>query len=403
MTITANQRGLNRADQRPPLRSQPNAPEPGPAVAEDTRLGLAHFREGITGIILLLGMLYLLLAFSLDAAGWVANMGILIPVVLGALAMGVLMSYSRFDGFFMLSHSLSTGLAWVFFWMTRLVSEEPRVLVFVEHGIPDLQARAYFLLERWLEWVEAALTGTASNDNYVFMLEISFLLWWLAYLGAWTVLRHGFVWRGVMLAGVAILVNSYYAPQPVIGLLVTFCIVALLLLAWTNLVSNRQRWRFERIRFNQDIAFDFMRNSIYYAIVVISIAFIAPNLGRSAQFNQWLAPINQRWESATEEWNRLYQGINRQTIPVQTAFGRSLTLGGERNVTAQPVMQVASVEGRYWRAVAYDTFTGRQWLNTAAAEVEYDANETIPVINWTARSIVTQTVTMLAPSGNILF
>lgn len=403
MAINANRRGLNTPLNVPPPQTNTNSSSPSLPAAEETRYSLAHFQEGRTGIILLLGMIYLLLAFSLDAAGWVANMGILIPVVLGALAMGVLMSFSRFDGFFMLSHSLSTGLAWVFFLMTRLVGDEQRVRVFVEHGVPDLQARAYFLLERWLEWVEAALSGTASNDNYVFILEISFLLWWLAYLGAWTVIRHGYVWRGVMLAGVAILVNTYYAPQPVTGLLVTFCIVALLLLAWTNLISHRQRWRFERIRFNQDIAFDFMRNGVYYAIAVISIAFIAPNLGRNAQFNQWLTPINQRWESATEQWDRLYQGINRQTIPVQTAFGRSLTLGGERNVTAQPVMQVASVEGRYWRAVAFDTFTGRQWLNTATAEVEYDADETIPVINWTARSVVTQTVTMLAPSGSILF
>ncbi len=403
MSINANQRGLSSSTAIPPLHTNSYPASATPPAAEEPNFSLAHFQEGRTGIILLLGMLYLLLAFSLDAAGWVENMGILVPVVFGALTMGVLMSFSRFDGFFMLSHSLSTGLAWVFFWMTRLVGNEPRVIVFVEHGVPDLQARAYFLLERWLEWVEVAIGGTASNDNYVFILEISFLLWWLAYLGVWTVLRHGYVWRGVMLAGIAILVNTYYAPEPVTGLLVTFCIVALLLLAWTNLISHRQRWRVERIRFNQDIAFDFMRNGVYYAIVVISLAFIAPNLGRNPQLYQWMAPINQRWESATEEWNRLYQGINRQTIPVQTAFGRSLTLGGERNVTERPVMQISSVDGRYWRAVAFDTFTGRQWLNTSTTEVEYDAEVSIPVIDWAARSVVTQTVTVLSPNGSILF
>jgi transglutaminase-like putative cysteine protease len=260
------------------------------------------------------------------------------------------------------------------------------------------------LLERWLEWVEAALNGSASNDNYVFILEISFLLWWLAYLGVWTVLRHGHVWRGVLLAGVAILVNTYYAPQPVNGLLVSFCITAMILLAWTNMVSHRQRWRFQRIRFNQDIGFDFMRNGVLYALVVISLAFITPNLGRNLQFHQWLDPINQRWEAATGEWNRLYQGINRQSIPVQAAaFGRSLTLGGERNVTERPVLQVSANQGRYWRAVAFDTFTGRQWLNTATDEIEYDANQPIPIIEWAERRPMTQTVTLLAPGGNVIF
>jgi transglutaminase-like putative cysteine protease len=384
-----------------PRFSTPPTPEP---TEEENVYALAYFQEGRAVTVILLGLLYLLLTFSLDAAGWVENMGMLVPVALGAVTVGTLMAFSRFDGFFMLSHSLSTGLAWVFFMMTRLVGDEPRVAVFIDHGVPELQARAYFLLERWLEWVEAALSGNASNDNYVFILEISFLIWWLAYLGVWTVLRHGHVGRGVLLAGTAILVNTYYAPQPVTGLLITFCIVAMILLVWTNMVSHRQRWRFLRIRFNQDIAFDFMRNGIFYALFVIALAFISPNLGRNAQFNRWLDPINERWEAATTEWNRLYEGINRQTRPVQaSAFGRSLTLGGERNVTTQPILQVQASEGRYWRAVAFDTFTGRQWLNTADVEVNYDANEPISTVDWAERRPLTQTVSMLSPAGNVLF
>lgn len=401
MTINAKRSGLNRAH---PLNPKPQpARIPSPGEEEHAGYAPAYFHEGRAITILLLGLLYLLLAFSLDAAGWVQNMTLLVPIVLGALTLGTLMAFSRFDGFFMLSHSLSTGLAWVFFLMTRLVDEEPRVAVFIETGVPDLQARAYFLLERWLAWVQAALSGSASNDNYVFILEISFLIWWLAYLGAWTVFRHGYVWRGVVLAGVAILVNTYYAPQPVTGLLVTFCIVALILLAWINLIAHQQRWRVLHIRFNQDIAFDYMRNGVLYAVAVISLAFVSPNLGRSAQFHQWPYPINQRWEAATTEWNRLYQGINRQTRPVQTAFGRSLTLGGERNVTSRPVLQVVAPEGRYWRAVAFDTFTGRQWLNTATAEVEYRANERIATVDWAERRPLTQTITPLSAASIVIF
>lgn len=387
------------------LKSAPAASQFSPQWAdpeEEVVYSPVYFQEGRAVIAVLVGFLYLLLAFSLDAAGWVSNMTLLIPITLVAVLLGTLMAFSRFDGFFMLSHSLSTGLAWVFYLMTRLVGEEPRVLAFIDHGVPDLQARAYFLLERWLEWVQAALSGSASNDNYVFILEIGFLIWWLSYLGAWTVFRHGHVWRGVVLAGIAILVNTYYAPRPVIGLLVTFCIVSLVLLAWTNLVSHRQRWRFLRIRFSQDIAFDFMRNGFLYALAVIILAFVTPNLGRSNQFNQLLAPINQRWEEATTEWNRLYQGINRQTIPVRSTFGRTLTLGGERNVTPEPVLEVAATEGRYWRAVAFDTFTGRQWINTATEEVEFAANEPVASLYWAERRPMTHTITLLSSIGSVL-
>jgi len=363
---------------------------------------LVFFQEGRIITFLLLGLLYLILALSLDVAGWVTGMGLLVPIVLGALALGTLMAYSRFDGFFMLSHSLATGLTWVFYLMTGAVGSERRVAVFLDHGVPPLQARAYFLLERWLEWVQAALNNNASNDNYIFILEISFLVWWLAYLGAWTVFRHGYVWRGVVMAGVALLVNTYYAPTPVTGFLVAFCIIAMLLLAWTNLIINRQRWRTFRITFSQDIGFDFMRTGVLYTLAIITFAFVAPSLGRNAWFHSVLAPVNQRWEETTQEFNRLYEGLNRQERLVATGFGRTLSLGGARNVTDRAVFQVQATRGRYWRAVTFDEFDGRQWANHADIEVEFDADTTIPVIEWSQRKALTQTITLLASTGGVV-
>ena len=382
--------------------------ESGDAAATpvDARVdaAVAHFREGRLVTLLLLGFIYVILALSLSSAGWTGamSMSMLISVVLGALAMGALISFSRFDSFFMLSHSFATGLAWVFFLMTFLVGDERRVQAFIERGIPVLQARAYFLLERWLEWIEAAINRQASNDNVVFIFEIGFLVWWLTYLGVWSVFRHGHVWRGVLMAGIALLVNTHYAPVSVMGFLVAYCIVALLLLAWTTLVDHRQRWRSHSIYFSEDINFDFMRSGFMYTMAVIALAFIAPNMGRSLPFHDLLQPVNMRWEAAMQEWNRLYQGLNRQTRPVQTGFGRTLTLGGERTVSDRLIMDVEAPSGRYWRAVAFDRFTGRQWINTAEDETTYRSNQSIPAREWSARTPVTQTITIRTPTGNIL-
>ena len=339
-------------------------------TGEQAHAPFAYFREGRVITLLLLGVIYLILALSLSNAGWTGamSMGMLITVVLGALAMGALISFSRFDSFFMLSHSFATGLAWVFYLMTFLVEDERRVQAFIEKGIPVLQARAYFLLERWLEWIEAAINQQASNENVVFIFEIGFLVWWLTYLGVWSVFRHGHVWRGVLMAGIALLVNTHYAPVSVMGFLVAYCIAALLLLAWTTLIDHRQRWRAQSIYFSEDINFDFMRSGFMYTMAVIAIAFVAPNLGRSLPFHDLLQPVNQRWEAAMQEWNRLYQGLNRQTRAAQTGFGRTLTLGGERTVSDRLIMEVDAGTGRYWRAVAFDRFTGRQWINTAEGE-----------------------------------
>ncbi|MCY4091904.1 MAG: transglutaminaseTgpA domain-containing protein [Caldilineaceae bacterium] len=384
------------------IAAKDNPAETG--AAAETPGSFAYFHEGRVITLLLLGAIYFILALSLSGAGWTGTMRMemLIFVVAGAIAMGSLMAFSRFDSFFMLSHSFATGLAWVFYLMTFLVRDEERVHAFTDRGIPELQARAYFLLERWLDWVEAAINQHASNDNVVFIFEISYLVWWLTYLGVWSVFRHGHVWRGVLMAGIALLVNTHYAPNSVIGFLVAYCIIALLLLAWTTLIDHRQRWRTLRINFNEDINFDFMRSGFMYTMAVIALAFIAPNMGRNLVFHDLLQPINYRWEEALQEWNRLYQGLNRQGRAVQTGFGRTLTLGGERSVSNLPIMDVTGPQGRYWRAVAFDRFTGRQWINTSEEENTYRANESIPVTLWTARTPITQTITIRTSTGNVL-
>ena len=210
-----------------------------------------YFEDGrlLTGI--LVSLLYLILAVSLDAAGYVDGLLLLLPVTFGALLLGMLMAYSRFDGFFALSHSMFAGLAWILFLIMRRVSEA-EIEPIVSNGIPDFQARAYFVLLQWFDWLDAAsnfvvlsaanFLGPESaaqivapaNNNYVFIFEIAFLLWWLTYLGVWAIFRHGYVWRAVIPAAAVLLINTYYAPNPIFRtFLVIFGLVALMLLIRT--------------------------------------------------------------------------------------------------------------------------------------------------------------------------
>ncbi len=354
----------------------------------------------MTGI--LAALLYLLVAVALDAAGYVESMALLVPVTLGALALGFLMAFSRFDGFFALSHSLFTGLAWILFLMTRLAPEE-KIQPFVANGIPPLQAKAYFVLLQWLNWVDAMMGSTANADNYVFIFEISFLVWWLTFLGVWAIFRHGYTWRAVIPAGIVLVINTYYAPRSIMGFLIVFALLALVFLVRTNLAEQQLRWREERIYFSPDITLDFMRNALLYSVMVLAIAWIVPGLGRSMQVQALMDPINDRWLQTSERMNELYKGLNRQTRPTIATFGRSLDLGGARNVGDGPVFEVSAPQGRYWRAVVFDTFTGTRWLNTVENEQDFAAAEPAPVAAWFLRQPVTQTVTLLAASGGVIF
>ncbi|MCB0105454.1 MAG: DUF3488 domain-containing protein, partial [Caldilineaceae bacterium] len=361
-----------------------------------------YFEDGLwlTGI--LSALLFLTVAASLDAAGYVPNMGLLLPVTLGAIAMSMLMAYSRFDSFFAFSHGMFTGLAWILYPMAGLVTAEEN-RSFLEFGFPELQANVYFVLYRLLNWTEAAFGGRPSADNYMFIFEICFLVWWLTYLGIWSIFRHGYTWRAIIPAGIVLLINTYYAPQSTLPFLVFFAFVAMILLVRTNLAEQQVRWRAQRTYFSQDIALDFMRTGFTYALLVMLLAWLAPGLGRSPAVRDFIAPLNEQYESLSANVNELYQGINRQVRPTTAAFGDTLRLGGERNVGDNTIFTAYTTRGRYWRAVVFDTFDGRSWQNTTEQEERFEEDKILPVANWLMREPVTQTITLLSPTGNVIF
>lgn len=361
-----------------------------------------YFEDGklLTGI--LVGLIYVAIALSLDAAGYVESMGLLIPVTLAAFGLGLLMSYSRFDGFFAISHSMFVGLALILYLMTGRV-EETEITSILNNGVPDLQARAYFILIQWVDWVTNAIGGSPENSNYVFVFEICFLMWWLTYLGVWSIYRYGYTWRAIIPAGAVLVINAYYAPKSIVGFLVVFAMLALVLLVRTNLAEHQLRWRERRIHFNPDISLDFLRNGLAFSVAVIAIAWLAPSLGKNVQVRTVLEPVNTWWEEQSESLNNLYPSLNRRTRPTAASFGPKLTLGGERNFGNSQIFHVDADSGRYWRAVTYDTYTGTEWFNTNETEVSFDVGDIVPVGDWGLREPLTQTITLIAPTGGVVF
>ncbi len=361
-----------------------------------------YFEDGIVLTGILTALLFLTVAGSLDAAGYVPNMGLLIPVTLGAIAMSLLMAYSRFDSFFAFSHGMFTGLAWILFLMRGLVSKADSQS-FLEFGFPELQAKVYFVLYRLLTWTEAAFGGEATADNYMFIFEICFLVWWLTYLGIWSIFRHGYTWRAIIPAGVVLLINTYYAPNSTLWFLVFFAFITIVLLVHTNLAEQQVRWRAQRTYFSQDISFDFIRTGLMYSVLVLVLAWLSPGLGRSSAVRYLMHDVNRWYETTSQDLNQYYEGLQRQSRPTAAAFGKSLSLGGERNVGNDIIFWVATAQGRYWRAVVFDTFDGRQWQNTSATQQDFAAEVPLPAANWQLREAITQTFQLAAPTGDVIF
>jgi len=383
--------------------AQTTQPTPPPVARGFHYRESVYFQDGHWLNAILTALLYLILAAALDAAGHVQSLAVVIPIAAGAYLLALLMSFSRFDGFFALSHSMFVGLAWILYSMARTVPANQIEPFLANASVSELQARVYFVLLRLLDWVDTALSRSASADNYVFVFEICFLVWWLTYLGVWSIFRYGYTWRAVAPAGVVLLINTYYAPNSTVGFLLAFVLVGLVLLVRTNLAEQQLRWREQRIYFQPDIVWDFLRNGVLFAALLVLVAWVLPGLGRNPQVRALLTPINSTWESTAENVQRLYQGLNRQPAEATSSFGNTLTLGGERNVTDALVFQAQAARARYWRAVVFDTYEAGRWFNTAEEVQRYEPGEIAPIASWRARTAISQTITLLAPVGAVLF
>ncbi len=322
---------------------------------------------------LLLAIMLGALATSLRSAGWTEGLGLLTPIVLSGCLLGVALSYSRWSGLFPVLQSLVIGTAVVLYWISRA----PEIPI-------DLSAadRVILIGNSLWSWLLLLFGDEPARSNLVFLLQLGILLWWLLIL----------------------LVNTYFGPSHVGVYFAVFVVCALLLAVRSFLSEKEIAWRIERVRYANDIQVDFLRDGFLFALLVLALAVFLPNAGSNGAMSSALEPLRAPWRDVQQEWGRLFSTLNYQGAAVgEPAFGDSLTLGGARTLGDRLIMDVSSSRGRYWRAATYDTFTGRRWLKTSTLTLAVDGGSHVQTPQFQAREEITQTITLHAPSGNVLF
>ncbi len=342
------------------------------------------------------------MALTFVAAGWIEEgAGVFFGVVTGAVTCGLLVTYARFSVVPMLAFGLLASLCWTVFLVSGQIAEDDARGLLMQ-GFNLMQGRAYLLLEIWWKWALKVVTQGFSGSNLAFLLNLSFYLWWIAYFGTWTLLRFGLSWRTLIMASVVTGVNTFYAPEPVNGLFIFFLFVAVLILISANLISLQWRWRGTRIRFSPDILFDFMQSGLLFGVIVVGGAWSIPRIGLSPTLHDVLTPISMVWERTTDQIASWNQGLNQQRRTGDATFSSTLTLGGARASSDEPVMRVAVAEGRYWRANVFDAFDGRQWQNTSQERSSLRAESPVVVPRWDSRARLIQQITPLQDLGYVV-
>ena len=335
---------------------------------------------------LLLLILHLTLAWSLDAAGWAEGLNVTAWAALAGVVVGAQLAQVGWPRWFVRVYGLITGMALALYLGATLM---PDALTDVE--------RAVAVLKRLSEWATAAISGETTGDNVVFVVDVAFLLWWSGLLTTRALLREGRVWVAILPPGLLLTVNAYYAAANLRPFLLVYLGAALVLLVVTHLYTQMARWEQEHVRYPLDIAVDFLRNGVLMALAVLMVAWTLPPVATAREVADWLAPLERSWRRVQEEWGRVFNTLNYQAGGVIPTFSRSFDLRGAPNLTETPYFRIQAPKGRYWRAAVYDRYRGNGWDSTVGDWRTLGEEDGVAPPAIRAVDLVTQTITVLLP------
>jgi transglutaminase-like putative cysteine protease len=353
----------------------------------------SRLREGWTVLLLIICML-LSVAWSIRTAEWTEGLHILYLVVVVAALAGFFLAKSLFPAGVAHLFSLVYGVAWVAFLGGNLLASQFTWRErFIELGI------------RVNDWLWTAMHDGTSDDNLIFVLLLALILWLAGYLSAWYNFRENKAWQSVVPCGLALLWNLYYASPQLELHLVAYLFFALLVVMHSNLLVRKREWRMARINYSSDIGLAFLRAGVIFSLIVITFAWLAPDVVASQQFSDIGSFLDEPWLKMQENWSRLFSAVRYYGAVYSNPFGNSLSLAGPVHLSEATVMDVQSPMGRYWRAAVYDQYTGSGWLNSDEESVSLRANDSSPLAlpEYELRQEITQTITTFLPGRTMLF
>jgi transglutaminase-like putative cysteine protease len=311
-------------------------------------------RSGGWWTLLLALIMLAAMAEAILAAEWSQGLQVVRAAVMGSAILCFLLALTRWEAPFIILYGFVAGGVWISFWLVRAFFPDATL----HDGIQQLVLRN-------VAWLSALLNGSANADNLVFVAQLAVLSWWLAFFAIWSLYRHQSVAYAAVPVGAALLVNMYFSPMDLRLYLLVFLVSVLLLAVRVELARNESLWQFARIRYAPDISLDFWKSGAFFAMIVLAIAWLAPDISSSVTLERALRPFQEPWRKVTDTWARMYESVSYPSATgVYTTFGRSMTLGGPVALSDRPIFDAQVPVTSYWRAVVYDTYSGQGWDNT---------------------------------------
>ena len=343
---------------------------------------------------ILLGVLLLSVTGSIDSANWTDGLGLLTWAVLGGMAGGIVLARLPVRGLFAHGLMIALGVPAIVSLATLLL---PPVLTF--------QEKLVVLQERIQTWSSKVAAGKEGSDSLIFVIQLLLMMWIIGYVAAWFVYRRHQVWGAILLPGLALLINLFYAAPQTGFYLGAYLLCALLLLVRLNLHALEEWWRGAAIGYASDISFDFLLYGAMFALTLMFVAWLVPASAPSQAWLSILDPLQEPWQGIEDQYSRVFNTLRAVGRPdPSTFFGTALTMGGPVQLGQRPVMDIQADTGRYWRAMVYDKYTGIGWISTHVDALKLGANDPrLGASQDFLRVDVTQTVRIYVSYQNILY
>lgn len=320
-------------------------------------------RGDLTALILATGIL-VVPALAIQAAGWTAGLGQLIPVAVLSIWLGFLLARSHYDELVALIISAVYSIGFIGL-ITALNMEDGSLL-----------DRFASLFTRLLDWIQVLFGEGVSQDNLIFVLFLSILFWFLGHNTAWHIFRVDRVWRAILPSALVLLANAfYYTGDAPLGLYIAiFAVLALLLLVRSTIDNQEWEWYLKRVAFPPQLRSQFMRWGAVLALVLVGVAWTLPNGSQSDSLRRVQEFLSSDpLQELNRLFNRLFASLDSEGMATADYYGgNSLQLSGSIQLGDQAVMLVrvppVAEQGirYYWRSRTFSYYDGGRWTPTAS-------------------------------------
>jgi len=302
-----------------------------------------------------------MVGFRLYVTEWTDHLDILVYISFFAGVAGLVLGYSRFSapiaalfstlyGTFIIGWMMGTTVSIEMSWRNRILNYLGwRLRMALHHFRHD----------------------EPINDPILFLMLMAIILWILAFIASFNLVRKGRVWQLIIPFGVALLVVSHYDQNLSLnaGYLFAFMFAFLVIVGRVTFLHYRQNWGQEGIVTNAGAKADLTKSLLILSVVLLGLTWLIPMTP-----NQIDSSI-KLWNSITDQWDRFTERVEEiftfEEAPNRSSaeifYQNNMTLGTGSEPGSDPVFRVEALTNvpigyrHYWRTRSYDYYEDGAW------------------------------------------